>query len=378
MIQYGKHSINQQDIDAVVDVLGSDWLTTGPAVQRFEGLISKLAGEVPAIAVSSGTAALHAAYHAIGLKPGDEIISPPLTFIATQATAKFFGATIRFADVLEDTGTINPDLVQDLITDKTVAITAVDYAGNPCEMDDISLIAHQNGLYVIEDSAHSLGSTYKNRPVGSLADITTFSFFPTKNITTGEGGAITSSNPELLQRARRFARQGLVREPDNFFFNPDGDWYQEVHEFGLNYRLPDILAALGISQISRIQEFKKRRADIKALYDLAFADSNLGITSPAAQKNSDPMWHLYPLRVPAFAKRKLFDGLREVGIQCQVNYMPVYWHPVFAQEGYPRGLCPVAENYYAREISLPLHVGLSNSEVFTIASKVKQLLAEIV
>ena len=206
MIPYGRHNINDEDVSAVVSALRGDWLTTGPLVEKFELALENIVG-APCVAVSSGTAALHCAYAAIDLRPGDEVITPPITFIATQATAALFGATIVFADIQSDTGNIDPNLVESLITSKTKAIVAVDYAGHPADLDELRSIANKYGIFLIEDAAHSLGSTYKNKPVGSIADITTFSFFPTKNMTTGEGGAVSSSNDALLEKARKFSRQ---------------------------------------------------------------------------------------------------------------------------------------------------------------------------
>jgi dTDP-4-amino-4,6-dideoxygalactose transaminase len=215
MIPYGRHSIDESDIEAVVSVLKSDWLTTGPVVEAFEEALERVVG-APCISVSSGTAALHCAYAAIGLKEGDEVITPPITFIATQATAAMFGAKIVFADVQPDTANIDPTAVEAAITPKTKAIVAVDYAGHPADLDELRIIADRHGVYLIEDASHSIGSKYNGRTIGSIADITTFSFFPTKNITSGEGGAMSSIHPELLERAKRFSRQGLIRSTKDF------------------------------------------------------------------------------------------------------------------------------------------------------------------
>ena len=255
MIPYGRQSISEEDIVAVTNALRSEWLTTGPLVEQFEEKISSIVG-ASSVSVSSGTAALHCAYAAIGIEPGDEVITPPITFIATQATAAIMGAKIVFADVEADTANINPDSVESLITSNTKAIVAVDYAGHPAELLALRKIADKYGIYLIEDAAHSIGSKFRDKAVGSIADLTTFSFFPTKNITTGEGGAVSSKNQELLDKAKKFARQGLIRDKNRMRNPNEGPWHQEVHAFGLNYRLPDILCALGLSQISRITDFK--------------------------------------------------------------------------------------------------------------------------
>lgn len=364
MIPYGRQSINQNDIDAVMAALQNDFLTTGPLVEKFESELAKEVG-APTAVVSSGTAALHCAYAAIGVEPGDEIITPPITFIATQATAAIMGAEIVFADVQPDTANIDPRAVEASITSRTKAIVAVDYAGHPADMMELRAIADKHGVYLIEDAAHSIGSHYRERPVGSLADITTFSFFPTKNLTTAEGGAVSSPNSELLEKARLFSRQGLIRDFSKFRINNQGSWHQEVHNFGLNYRLPDVLCALGSSQLQRLVEFKKRRSEIFQTYTEAFSDLET-VVLPSKREYVDPTWHLFPIRVPASIRRSVFDKLKAADIGVQVNYIPAYLHPVFDTEKYPRGLCPVAEKFYSEEISLPIHFNLSAEDLARI------------
>ena len=374
MIPYGRQDINEDDIRAVVDVLRGDWLTTGPAVERFEVALEAWTDGTPAVAVSSGTAALHTAYAAAGLGVGDEVITPPITFVATQAALVHLGATPVFADVEPDTANIDPLAVEAAITSRTSAIVAVDYAGHPCDMDALRSIADRHKLLLIEDAAHSLGSTYKGRAVGSLADLTTFSFFPTKNITTAEGGAVVSADPGVLEKARRFSRQGLVREPRDFVIKGEGPWHQEVHQVGLNYRLSDVHAALGESQLSRVATFKLRRSEIKASYDKRFQILDT-LHVPSQRSYADPMWHLYPLRVPLNCRRECFDRLRSRGIGVQVNYLPVYRHPALKGFGCS-GDFPSAEAFYAREISLPLHVGMSDSDSSRIATEVLQVVLD--
>jgi len=369
MIPYGRQDLNRTDIDAVVAVLQSDWLTTGPAVEEFEQALEATIGGTPVVAVSSGTAALHTAYAAAGIGPGDEVITPPVTFIATQATAITLGATVAFADVQSDTACIDPIAVESAITPRTRAIVAVDYAGHPCDLEALRGLADAHGLLLIEDAAHSLGSTFRGCAVGSLADLTAFSFFPTKNITTAEGGAVATRDAEMHVRAAEFARQGLVRERKRLLKPDEGPWHQEVHHFGLNYRLPDVLAALGTAQLSRLAEFKQRRAWIKTCYDDAFADVD-GLDVPAQHQDVDPVWHLYPLRVPASQRRRIFTELRESGIAVQVNYLPAYLHPAFTALGFKSGMCPVAEDFYEREISLPIHTSLSDQDVWRVADAV--------
>ena len=372
MIPYGRQSINEDDISAVVQALKSEFLTTGPLVERFEDEIEKVVG-APSVVVSSGTAALHCAYAAIGIQPGDEIITPPLTFIATQATAAMLGAKIVFADVQPDTGNIDPKAVEAAITPRTKAVVAVDYAGHPADLDELRQIVNKNGIYLIEDAAHAIGSTYKNRPVGSIADITTFSFFPTKNLTTAEGGAVASIHPELLQKARRFARQGMIRERGEFLIKTEGPWHQEVHEFGLNYRLPDILCALGISQISRILEFKLRRTEIHDYY-ISNLSSILNLKLPPKKEYVNPMWHLFPVHVDPTERSKIFTNLRELGVGVQVNYMPAHWHPVFNSVNESKIKLPVSDDFYRSEISLPIHTEMSNRDIDSVIASLKSLL----
>jgi dTDP-4-amino-4,6-dideoxygalactose transaminase len=374
MIPYGRQSINQEDIDAVVNALKGDFLTTGPLVEKFEKALEEVVG-APCVSVTSGTAALHCAYAAIDLRPGDEVITPPLTFIATQATAALFGAKIVFVDVQESTGNIDPILVERAITSKTRAIVAVDYAGQPADLDELRQIADKHNIYLIEDAAHSIGSTYKGRLVGSIADLTTFSFFPTKNMTTAEGGAVASTNPDLLQKVRRFSRQGLVREPQEFKVKNQGKWHQEVHEFGINYRLPDLLCALGISQLSRIGAFKAKRNDLFARYMHGLAEAP-HLLLPKANSFNNVMWHLFPIRVPAASREKIFDLLRSEGILVQVNYLPAYRHPVFASYGLEIGDFPISDAYYAGEISLPMFSDLSYSDQDLIINTLLEILGK--
>lgn len=369
MIPYGKQSINQSDVSAVKRALKGDFLTTGPLVSQFEEAISLVAG-APTVVVSSGTAALHAAYAAIGVQSGDEVITPPITFVATQATAALLGAKIVFADIQPDTFNINPACVEAAITPRTKAIVAVDYAGHPADLIQLKEIATRHNIYLIEDAAHSINSKYRELPVGSIADITTFSFFPTKNITTGEGGAVASTNPELLERARKFSRQGLVREEAKFKIKGEGAWHQEVHEFGLNYRLPDVLCALGVSQLKRIDEFKSRRREIHNLYRAGLKDLT-ELQLPIERDYVESNWHLYPILTSPERRREIFDKLRAQGIGVQVNYMPAYHHPVFANYGIDRSKFPISENFYSREISLPLFFDLTNSDINYIIESIR-------
>lgn len=372
MIPYGRQSINKDDIDAVIKSLKGDFLTTGPLVEYFEHEVEKIVG-APCVVVSSGTAALHCAFAAIGIEPGDEVISPPITFIATQATAALFGARIVFVDIQPDTGNINPSAVAAAITTRTKAIVAVDFAGHPADLDELRSIADKHGVFLIEDAAHAIGSIYKERPVGSIADITTFSFFPTKNLTTAEGGAVSSIHAELLQKARRFSRQGLIRNENEFVIQSEGIWHQEVHEFGLNYRLPDVLCALGISQIKRISEFKQSRTRLFNKYcDHLNEFSELEL--PAKRSYVDPMWHLFPVRVDPKERQRIFNELRAAGIGVQINYMPAHWHPAFTSSNCRKSELAESEAFYRSEISLPFHVQLTEKEFEYIITTLQALI----
>ena len=362
MLPYGRQSVSEDDVEAVAAVLRGDWLTTGPAVDAFEAAVSEATGGHQVVSVTSGTAALHVAYRAAGVGPGDEVVTTPMTFVATASGASILGATIRFADVDPESGLIDPEAVAALVGDRTRVVTAVDYAGHPCDYPRLQAIADRVGASTLADAAHSIGGTLDGRPVGDLADITTFSFFPTKNLTTAEGGAVTAKDAAVVQRGREFHNIGLVRDPDRFQLRDQGPWHQEVHAFGLNYRLTDVGCALGLSQLRRLPEFARRRAEIKARYDDGLAGI-AGLRTPPQLPGSAPVWHLYPVRILDGRRREVFERMRQAGIGVNVNYIPVYWHPVYTELGYRRGMCPNAETFYEQELSLPMFPGLTDQQV---------------
>jgi dTDP-4-amino-4,6-dideoxygalactose transaminase len=372
MIPYGRQSIDQSDAEAVVAALRSDWLTTGPRVEQFETELAAVTG-APTITVSNGTTALHTAYAAAGIGAGDQVVTTPMTFVATASCATMLGAEVVFADVEADTTNLDPAAVEALVTSRTRAIAATDYAGHPADYDALRKISENAGAVLIGDAAHAIGSTYHGRPVGTLADLTTFSFYPTKNLTTAEGGAVASIRPELLERARTFRTVGLVRAKDKLRYPDEGAWHQEVHEFGMNYRLPDLLCALGSSQLRRLDTFKARRQALTARYDELLAGVP-GLRLPIQRDRVDPMRHLYPVRVLAGRRREVFDRMRAAGILVQVNYIPVYWHPAFEDLGYRRGMCPVAEAFYAEELSLPLFVDLTDTDQDRVVEALRNIL----
>jgi dTDP-4-amino-4,6-dideoxygalactose transaminase len=370
LLPYGRQSIDESDIEAVTAVLRGDWLTTGPAVTAFEEDLTRISGAPFAVSVTSGTAALHVAYAALAVGPGDEVVTTPLTFVATASCASLLGARIVFADVCEDTGNLDPQAVSAAMTDRTRVVAGVDYAGHPIDAPALAEVAHRGGAVLLEDAAHSIGGSLDGRPVGSLADVTTFSFFPTKNVTTAEGGAVVGMLEDILDRARTFRGIGLVRDPAVQRIADEGPWHQEVHDFGLNYRLPDLLCALGSSQLLRLPAFKARRDALTARYNQGLSGID-ELRLPARREGADPMWHLYPLRIRDGRRRALFEHLRANEIGVQVNYLPVYRHPVYADQGYRRGMCPVAEDYYAQELSLPLFPGLTDGDVDRVIDLVR-------
>lgn len=361
MLPYGRQSIVEDDVTAVTNVLRGDWLTTGPQVSAFEDDLARWTGGVGCAAVANGTAALHTAYAAAGVGPGDEVVVPPMTFVATASTAVALGAKVVFADVEEETFTLDPAAAAAAVTPRTRVVAAVDYAGHPADYDALRPALPGSDALLLADAAHSIGAAYRGQPVGSLADLTTFSFFPTKNLTTAEGGAVAATDPAVLERARRFRNHGMVRDRAQQRWPDEGGWHQEVPEFGLNYRLPDVLCALGRSQLRRLGEFLAARERLVRRYDEALADLP-GVLLPTRRSWARPAWHLYPIRVLDGRRREVYDRMRAAGIGVQVNYLPAHLHPVFADLGYRRGSCPVAEAFYEQQLSLPLYPGLSDTD----------------
>lgn len=376
-LPYGRQQIDDEDVAAVIDVLRGDFLTTGPVVEQFEAGLATFTSASYAVAVNSGTSALHAAYYAAKLRPGDEIITSPLTFAATANAALFLGASVRFADVCEDTGNMDPVALEAAVNERTKLIVPVDYAGHPADYDQIRAIAERNGAVVVADAAHSLGATYKGRPVGTLADLTEVSFHPVKPITTAEGGAVLTNDAELAQRATQFRSHGIVRD-ENRFERPDqGPWWYEMHDLGYNYRLTDLQSALGLSQLRKLQDFLKRRRHIAARYTEAFRGAE-GLQLPAPRRYVESGWHLYVVRLrDASRRRLLFDRLKELGLGVQVHYIPVHYHPFYRQLGFKQGMYPTAEDFYDRAISLPVFPGMDEDDVDSVIERVLQAVREL-
>lgn len=374
MIPYGKQTIEQDDIQAVVDVLKSDFLTTGPKIAEFEQTVADYVGTKYAVAISNGTSALHAACFAAGIGPGDEVITTPLTFAASANCVLYCGGTPVFADVDPRTYNIDPEDIRRKITDRTKAIIAVHLAGQPCDMDAIHSIAREHGLIVIEDGAHALGSAYKGKKVGSLSDMTTFSFHPVKPITTGEGGMIVTDNEEFYKKMVLFRSHGITRD-DSMMTRNDGPWFYQQFYLGYNYRITDIQCALGCSQMKKLDRFLKRRKELVARYNEAFADCS-NIVTPYQLPDTESGWHLYIVQVKNCDRKQIFETLREKGIGVNVHYIPVYMHPYYQEHGYKDVHCANAEEIYSHIISLPLYPGMTDEQQDYVIDTLKSLCEE--
>jgi len=374
-LPYGRQSIDEADIAAVVEVLRSDWLTTGPKVGEFEEAFSERVGAKYAVSVSSGTAALHAAAFAAGLSAGDQAITTPLTFAATANCVLYQGATPVFADVRRDSLNLDPEQITGKISAKTRAIIPVDYAGNPADLAEIMGIAREHGLLVIEDACHALGAEYQGRRVGSIADMTVFSFHPVKHITTGEGGMVTTNDPKLAETLRRFRNHGISSDARQR--QSAGQWHYEMVLLGFNYRLTDIVCGLGIEQLRRLDKNLARRREIATVYTAALQETP-GLIVPVVGAETNPAWHLYPIRLAleklTADRAQIFRALRAENIGVNVHYIPVHLHPYYRERfGYKGGEFPVAEDAYERLISLPMFHGMSDqdvSDVIAAAGKV--------
>ena len=374
MIPYGKQTIDQDDIQAVVDVLKSDFLTTGPKIAEFEQTVADYVGAKYAVAISNGTSALHAACFAAGIGLGDEVITTPLTFAASANCVLYCGGTPVFADVDPKTYNIDSEDIRRKITDRTKAIIAVHLAGQPCDMDAIHSLAREYGLIVIEDGAHALGSVYKGKRVGSMSDMTTFSFHPVKPITTGEGGMIVTDNEDFYKKMVLFRSHGITRD-DSIMTRNDGPWFYQQFDLGYNYRITDIQCALGCSQMKKLDRFLARRKEIVARYNEAFADCD-NIITPYQLSDTESGWHLYIVQVKNCDRRQVFEAMREKGIGVNVHYIPVYMHPYYQEHGYENVHCANAEEIYSHIISLPLYPGLTSEQQDYVIDTLKSLCGE--
>jgi len=376
VLPYGHQSVDSADIAAVVEVLRGDWLTTGPKVGELEAAWCDQSGAAHAVVVSSGTAALHAAAFAAGIRPGDEVIVPPITFAASANCVLYQGGIPVFADVQPDTLNLNPAAAEAAVTPRTRAIVAVDYSGQPADLDDLRSLASRHGLILIEDAAHALGATYRGRRVGSISDLTTFSTHPVKHVTTGEGGVITTGSGELAKLMRWFRSHGITS--DHRQRAEKGSWFYEMVALGYNYRLPDINCALGLSQLGKLDGWLVRRRAIAAAYTAAFAELP-AIRPLAVRHDREPAWHIYPVQLDLerlrVGRAQVMDALRAENLGVNVHYIPVYWHPYYRDLGYRRGLCPAAEAAYERLVTLPLYAAMTERDVSDVIEAVAKVVA---
>ncbi len=374
MLPYGRPEVDEADIQAVVEVLREDWLTNGPTVARFEEAFAEVVGAKCAGAFSSGTAALHGAAHAAGIASGDEVITSPLTFLASANCILYCGATPVFADIHPDTLNLDPKSVEAKVSSRTKAILPVHFAGLPCDMDAIHAIARPRNLVVIEDAAHALGAEIGGRPIGGLSDLTTFSFHPVKHITTGEGGMVTTNDAESARRLHRFRNHGIEREVRE----RQATWRQDMVSYGFNYRLSDLHSALGLSQLRRLENRLKRREEIAGQYHEVFAPLP-EVTEASTRIGTRHAWHLYPLRLNRERLRAdretIFRALRAENIGVSVHYLPVHLHPYYREHlGTGPGQCPGAEAAFERLITLPLFPGMSDGDVADVIMGVEKVI----
>lgn len=375
-IYYGHQYIDEADVAAVADVLRNGDLTCGPKITELEKRLCELTGAKYAVAVSNGTAALHIACQAAGVTAGDEVVTTPITFAASANCALYCGATPVFADINEKTYNIDPASVAKKITEKTKAVVAVDYTGQAAELAPLLKLCRENGAVLIEDAAHSIGTKYGGKPVGSIADLTTFSFHPVKTVTGGEGGAVLTNNAEYYKKLLLYRSHGITRDESLLEKEKEGAWYYEQVALGMNYRMTDIQAALIISQLDKLERFRERRSRIVARYNEAFADIP-EITVQEEIPESDTTRHLYILRIKpemlTVDRRQFFDAMAAENICCNVHYIPVYYHPYYEKLGYRKGLCPKAEKLYEEIMSLPLYYAMTEQDVEDVIHAVRKV-----
>lgn len=375
-IFYGHQYIDDADIQAVVDVLKSDYLTCGPKIGELEQKLCEVTGAKYAVVCSNGTAALHIAAMAAGVGEGDEVITTPITFAASANCALYCGARPVFADIDPETYNIDPAKVEAAITPRTKAVVAVDYTGQSVALDPLRKICREHGLFLIEDGAHVIGTKYKGQPNGSLSDMTTLSFHPVKTVTGGEGGAVLTNDETLYRKLVLYRVHGITRDPSLMEHEPDGPWYYEMIDLGYNYRMTDMQAALIISQLDKLERFSARRKEIVAKYNEAFAK----LPQIVVQKEipeSDTTRHLYILRLDPdrlkIDRKRFFEALAAENVCCNVHYIPTYYFPYYEKLGYKRGLCPNAEKLYAEIISLPLYYAMSDEDVESVIEAVTKI-----
>ncbi len=371
-IPYGRQTIEEDDIQAVVEALQADFLTTGPKIAEFEQKFAEFVGAKYAVAVSNGTAALHIACLAAGIKEGDEVITTPITFVASANCVLYCGAKPVFADIDPLTYNIDPEDIRRKVTNKTKAIIAVHFTGQPCQMDEIREIADEYNLIIIEDAAHALGGEYKGKQIGSISEMTTFSFHPVKHITTCEGGMVTTNDKSLYERLNLLRSHGITRD-SAFLIKNDGPWYYEQQELGFNYRITDVQCALGLSQLKKLDNFIQRRKEIAQKYNKAFEGLE-GIIVPRQAEQCKNSWHLYVIQVTKKSRKSVVEGLHAKGIGVNVHYIPVYRQPFYQNNGYADIWCINSERLYDSMISIPIYAGLSDEEQEYVIDQIKELI----
>ncbi len=375
-LSYGKQTIDDKDIQAVVDVLKSDYLTTGPYVKKFEQEVAKYVGAKYAVAVSNGTAGLHMACDACGIKEGDEVIVSAITFAASSNAVLYCGGKPVFVDVDPINYNIDISKIEEKITDRTKAIIPVDFTGQPVDMDEIKKIADKYNLYIIEDGAHSLGSEYKGEKVGSKADMVEFSFHPVKPITTAEGGVVTTNDENLYKKMIKFRSHGITRDTD-LLEEQHGPWYYEQQTLGYNYRLTDVQSALGISQLYKLDIYINRRRELAKIYNEELQNIEQ-IVTPFEPEYSNSGWHIYVIQIKpellTVGRKQIFEALQCENIGVNVHYLPVYLHPYYKKIGYEKGICPNAEKLYENMITLPLYPSMTNEDAQDVIKAVKKVI----
>lgn len=377
-ISYGKQYIDETDIQAVADVMRSDFLTCGPQIPALEKKFCEVTGAKYAVAVNSGTAALHIACIAAGIGPGDEVVTSPITFAASANCVSYCGGKPVFADINPETYNIDPAAVKACITPRTKAVIPVHYTGQAVAYDEIAEICQKYGLLLIQDAAHAIGTRYKGKPIGSLADMTCFSSHPVKTVTSGEGGVVTTNDETLYQKLLLARNHGITRDKSQMEHPTDDPWYYEMISLGYNYRLTDMQAALLSSQLDKLSAFVGRRKEIVKRYNEAFKNVD-GVIIQKEIPESDTTRHLYILQldldVLTCNRRQFFDAMAAENIHCQVHYIPVYHLPYYQKQGYPIGLCPKAERLYERILSIPLYYSLTDEQVAEVIFAVKKICA---
>lgn len=385
MIPYGRQDIGQDDIDAVVEVLRSDFITQGPVVPRFERAVADHVGAAHGIAANSGTSALHIACQSLGLGPGDTLWTTPISFVASANCALYCGASVDFVDIDPRTYNISVERLEEKLSRAASdgrlpkIVIPVHLTGQPCDMAAIGALASRYGFQVIEDACHALGGRYRGERIGNgrHSAITVFSFHPVKHITTGEGGMCMTNDAELAGRMRRLSSHGITRDDALMTSPTEGPWYYQQLELGYNYRLTDLQAALGLSQLPRLDEWVARRHSIAARYDELLA--GLPVTVPWQHSDAYSAFHLYVIRLRLGeierSHRDAFERLRAAGVGVNLHYIPIYRQPYYQRLGFDRGMFPEAERYYAEAITLPMFPGLTDAQQDTVVDALRKALA---